>query len=198
MMGIPPTGQALEWTEIHVGRFAEGRLVEHWGQIDVLRIMQAIGAVPGVADVVLETAPPRVQDNPRIAADGLRKLVERYAGELWSDGRLEAADELVHPDAVHLSGRELPAGPKGMKRDVELLRAAVTDLRLVVEDTIVEYPYAVGRFTATGTHGGDFMGIPRTGRRVAFGLLEVLQVSAGTIVARWSLADLMGLLGQLG
>ena len=49
MFGIAPTGRTLDWTETHIGRYEDGMLVEHWGQIDVMRILQAVGVVPGFA-----------------------------------------------------------------------------------------------------------------------------------------------------
>jgi predicted ester cyclase len=197
MMGIPATGRPLEWTEMHIGRFEDGSLVEHWGQIDVLRIMQGVGAAPGSSARPSEAAPPDVEDEPEPDPEELRELVARYVREIWSDGRLEVADELVHAGAVHAANAPLPAGPDGLKQDVASFREGFPDLRLELEDAIVEYPYAVGRLAGAGTHGGDFMGVPSTGRGVAFGMIEVLQVAGGRIVARWSLADLLGLLGQL-
>lgn len=197
MLGIPPTGRPLEWTEMHVGRFEHGRLVEHWGQIEVVRIMQAVGALPGTAESRPEVAAPQVDDDADPDPEALRDLVGRYVLQVWNDGRLEAADELVHAEAVHTANAPLPAGPDGLRRDVSTLREAFPDLRLEVEDVIVEYPYAVGRFAGTGTHERAFMGVQPTGRSVRFGMIEVLQVASGLIVARWSLGDLMGLLGQL-
>jgi len=45
-MGIPPTGNRLTVTEIHINRIAEGRIVERWSQPDMLGLMQQLGAVP--------------------------------------------------------------------------------------------------------------------------------------------------------
>ena len=45
-MGITPTGKRVSWTETHVGRYANGKLVEHWGNSDDLGLLQQLGAVP--------------------------------------------------------------------------------------------------------------------------------------------------------
>jgi steroid delta-isomerase-like uncharacterized protein len=45
-MGIPATGKRASWTEIHVGRYANGRLTEHWGLIDQLGMLVQLGVVP--------------------------------------------------------------------------------------------------------------------------------------------------------
>jgi predicted ester cyclase len=47
-MGIAPTGIEVTWTETHVARFENGKLVEHWGNSDDLGMMQQIGAVPSL------------------------------------------------------------------------------------------------------------------------------------------------------
>jgi steroid delta-isomerase-like uncharacterized protein len=46
MMGIPPTGNTVRVTAIHMSRIAEGKIVERWGQPDNLDLMQQIGAIP--------------------------------------------------------------------------------------------------------------------------------------------------------
>jgi steroid delta-isomerase-like uncharacterized protein len=46
MMGIPPTGNTVTVTAIHISRIADGKIVERWGQPDNLGLMQQIGAIP--------------------------------------------------------------------------------------------------------------------------------------------------------
>ena len=45
-MGVPATGKRTTWTEIHVGRVANGRLTEHWGLADQLGMLVQLGIVP--------------------------------------------------------------------------------------------------------------------------------------------------------
>ena len=47
--GIPPTGRQVTWTEIHIGRLANGKLVEHWASVDQLGLLQQLGAIPAPA-----------------------------------------------------------------------------------------------------------------------------------------------------
>jgi predicted ester cyclase len=44
--GIPPTGKPVAWTEIHIYRFKDGKIAEHWGEIDFLGLMGQLGAFP--------------------------------------------------------------------------------------------------------------------------------------------------------
>ena len=50
-LGIPATGTRATWTEIHIGRVADGRLVEHWGLVDQLGMFVQLGIVPAPGQV---------------------------------------------------------------------------------------------------------------------------------------------------
>jgi predicted ester cyclase len=50
-LGIPATGTRATWTEIHIGRVADGQLVEHWGQVDQLGMLVQLGVVPAPGQV---------------------------------------------------------------------------------------------------------------------------------------------------
>jgi predicted ester cyclase len=54
------------------------------------------------------------------------------------------------------------------------------------------------RFTMTGTHAGEFMGVPATGRTIALPGISILRFDGATVSERWSIADTLGLLVQLG
>ena len=46
VMGVPPNGKPLKWTEIHLLRIADGRIAEHWTNFDQLGILRQLGAIP--------------------------------------------------------------------------------------------------------------------------------------------------------
>ena len=198
LFGIPPSGRSLDWTETHIGRYADGMLVEHWGQIDVLRILQAIGVVPGYAPRGPAPVPPAVVDEQPLSPDAMRTLMTRFVDEIWNVGRLEVADEIFHPAATSPSAPDLPLGGAGVRVIASMMRTAFPDFHMTVEDTVVEYPFVVGRFSETGTQTGPFMGMPLTGKHVAFGEIGILRVANGQVVESWYDVDMMGLMGQLG
>lgn len=45
-LGLPPTGKQVTWDEMHILRFANGKAVEHWGNVDQLSILQQLGVIP--------------------------------------------------------------------------------------------------------------------------------------------------------
>ncbi len=48
VMGMPPTGKQVTWTEMHIFRVADGKLVEHWTNLDQVGMLQQFGVLPGV------------------------------------------------------------------------------------------------------------------------------------------------------
>lgn len=72
------------------------------------------------------------------------------------------------------------------------------DNRVIIEDLIAEGDKVVFRFTASGTHQGEFMGIPPTEKRVTIMEIRIYRIIGGKIVECWGLFDQMGLMQQLG
>ncbi|MHA2377092.1 MAG: ester cyclase, partial [Candidatus Thorarchaeota archaeon] len=66
-----------------------------------------------------------------------------------------------------------------------------------VEDMIEDDDKVVARWSAKGTHKGDFMGIPATGKQVAFSGIEIIRIENGKAVEEWEELDRAGLMQQL-
>jgi predicted ester cyclase len=45
-MGAPPTNKRIQWSEIHIYRLREGRIVEHWAEVSMMELLQQVGALP--------------------------------------------------------------------------------------------------------------------------------------------------------
>jgi steroid delta-isomerase-like uncharacterized protein len=76
--------------------------------------------------------------------------------------------------------------------------AGFPDARVHVEDLVAEDDRVACRFVSTGTHHGEFMGVPPTGRRVEVTGITVFRLTGGQCVERWSEMNLVGLLQQIG
>jgi predicted ester cyclase len=63
---------------------------------------------------------------------------------------------------------------------------------------IAEGDEVVTRKTFHGTHEGEFMGIPPSGRTVNVSLIDVVRISEGQVVEHWSVGDNLGMMQQLG
>ncbi len=128
------------------------------------------------------------------------KAVARGMIDAWNRGDSDALDGLIAPDYRFHDPADpaLPAGPEGAKQQLTAFRTAFPDLRFTIEAEIAEGDLVVQRLAGTGTHGGAFMGVPPTGRPVAFTSIEVMRIEAGKIAEHWDELDALGLLRQLG
>jgi steroid delta-isomerase-like uncharacterized protein len=109
-----------------------------------------------------------------------------------------AIDELMSPDFVNHTPMGMPPGAEGAKLFMAMLWAGLPDCQATIHQQIAEGEYVVTRKTLTGTHTGDFMGVPPTGKRVNMEVIDILQVRNGKIVSHSGMVDQMGLMQQLG
>ena len=79
-----------------------------------------------------------------------------------------------------------------------MLLGAFADHRLNVEDVVAAEDKVAVRVTFRGTHVGELMGIPATGREVAITAIDIFRIEWGKTVELWSETDLLGLMRQLG
>ena len=71
-------------------------------------------------------------------------------------------------------------------------------MKLLIEDVIAEGEKVLVRLRVQGTHGGELMGIPATGRAIDIGVLDLFQFRDGVLIEHWALLDNLGLLRQIG
>jgi steroid delta-isomerase-like uncharacterized protein len=113
-----------------------------------------------------------------------------------SEGRFEALDAIVSPDyVIHPEGAR---GVEGLRELVEGYRSAIADLQVTIDHQFTEGDHVATRFTIRGTHEGELLGTPPSGRPVEFSGLTVSRCRDGRIEEEWELVDLAGLLRQIG
>jgi steroid delta-isomerase-like uncharacterized protein len=129
-----------------------------------------------------------------------KALMRRFVEEIFNRGNLNRLEEFMAPNFVE--HEELPPGVprdrEGVKQLTLTLRSAFPDFKATIDDAIAEGDKLVVRQTWTGTHKGDFMGVPPSGKKVSFGVIDILQFSDGKILAHWGMIDNMGLMQQIG
>ena len=128
-----------------------------------------------------------------------KDLVRRFQESMMEaihTGNPDPVLATLHPDCAF----EMPGMPATVEDLVHMLpafHAAFPDLRVTVGEMIAEGDKVAYRLTATGTHTGEFMGIPATGKRVTFTETHVDQIANGKIVRHDGDWDQIGLLQQL-
>jgi steroid delta-isomerase-like uncharacterized protein len=124
-------------------------------------------------------------------------LARRWFEEVWNQRRTQTIDDLLAPEGVgHLEGQET-RGPEPFKAARAALLGAFPDLRVTVEATLAEGDDVVVRWSAAGTHQGDQLGVPASGRRARFRGMTWLRFNRGRIVEGWDSWNLGGLLQDL-
>ena len=105
-------------------------------------------------------------------------------------------EDILTPDYVlHPEGAR---GAEGLQQMVEGYLGAISDLRVEIEHQFSSGDYVATRCQFSGTHDGDLMGTPPTGRQVSFSGLTVSRCENGRIAEEWELVDVAGLLQQIG
>lgn len=113
------------------------------------------------------------------------------------DGFLDlVADDMIEHEELPFP--EASGGKAGVGALFQSMFNAFPDFEMVVEDTIVEGDKVVIRVKAQGTHQGDFMGIPATGRRIEVPLIDIMRVRDGKIAEHWGVMDNAAMMQQLG
>ena len=128
-------------------------------------------------------------------------LVRRWFQEVWNEGREKSIDELFAVDGVAhgLGDTETDVrGPAQLKPFVRNLRGALPDIQISIEDIAAEGDKVVVRLLVTGTHTGNGLGVPPTGRPVRIAGIVLVRVSGGQLVEGWNSWDQLGLLRQIG
>ena len=125
---------------------------------------------------------------------GIRRMVE----EIWNKGNLAIIPELYTPDYVfHQSGGDIQ-GPEGIKQLMTMARNAFPDIQMTIEDMVAEGDKVAWRYTITGTHKGEYLGIAPTGKRITASTIIISRCVDGKEVEAWPSSDRLAMYQQLG
>jgi steroid delta-isomerase-like uncharacterized protein len=170
-------------------RMRDGKIVEALANEDTVGLLTQLGVLPS------DGGPPPAQD-----PEQSKTLVRRYFGELMSQGNLELIDELFADNCAFRIPTlpEAVRGREGMRQFVTGLRTGFPDIKFEIERIAAEGDKAAARWTITGTHEGEFLGIPPSGNRVHDQGVDIFRIANGRIVEIYVNENDLGLLQQLG
>lgn len=125
----------------------------------------------------------------------IRRLYDLLnAGDIDGFGR-QVADDFV--ERAEIPG--IPPTKAGVVQYFQMLIAAFPDMRMDVVDVVASGDKAVARVRVTGTHKGEFLGIPATGKSATIDLIDITRFGDdGLALEHWGVADQLSLLQQLG
>jgi steroid delta-isomerase-like uncharacterized protein len=129
-----------------------------------------------------------------------KQIVDEFIQALFTRGELDAVDRYLSPDFVNHNPTwpGQPGDRESMRAASEVMRAACPDWHSDLEELIAEGDMVVERFTASGTHESELMGIAPTGQTVTLPGINIFRLKDGRIVERWGVLDMLGFMRQLG
>lgn len=128
-----------------------------------------------------------------------KAVVRRFVEKVQNEKDSAVYDELNDPQFVNLSAPAgMPSDREGGKIYLWSFFSAFPDSRWTIDDMIAEGDRVVTKKTLTGTHSGDFAGIPGTGKRVTLQYVDVLRLRDGRIIEHWLVMDQLSFMQQLG
>jgi steroid delta-isomerase-like uncharacterized protein len=128
------------------------------------------------------------------------KAIARRFIRVWDTDDPSILDELAAPD-IYVSYPILPGPIQGAGPFKEVLagvRAGLPDIKIEVGNLIAEGDFVVAPWTISGTHLGDLMGIPPSGKRVTWDGITIYRIEDGKVVDERGEENGLGLLRQIG
>lgn len=130
----------------------------------------------------------------------IQAVMRRIYGEVFTEGNLQLIDEVMHEDFVE--HEELPPGvPPGReapKAMAAMMRSAFPDFRADVEEMLQDGNKVIARARFSGTHQGEFMGMPATGNRFDISVIDIIEFEGDKAIGHWGLMDTAAMMQQLG
>jgi steroid delta-isomerase-like uncharacterized protein len=125
-------------------------------------------------------------------------VVRRFLEEFCNGRHSEIAAEIVAPDYVAHGPQAPPAhGPEEVVARVGLYQEAL-DGHWEIQELFSVADRVVVRWTGSGTHRGELMGVDPTGKPIAVDAITIFRVADGKIAEEWTVWDALGLLQQVG
>ena len=131
-------------------------------------------------------------------------LVRRQVEEIMNRHDAPAVDRFYAESFVNRKGhpelQDLPAvsDREDAKKYYSRLFTAFPDLHVTIEDEMAEGDKVMQRKRYSGTHLGDFLGVPPTGKRIEFDTMTILRIVGDKITEHWGIPDYLSVMQQLG
>ena len=126
-------------------------------------------------------------------------VARRWFKEVWNEGNESAIDRLMHPDAVaHGLAGDAIRGREGFKGLFRTFRAALGDLRIDVERTVVEGDTCAALCHVVGKHVGHAFGGAPSGNAVDFYGMTMFRIKDDQLIEGWNCFDFLSMYQQIG
>jgi steroid delta-isomerase-like uncharacterized protein len=206
--GVPPSGKSVAVTSVGLDRVTDGKVNEGWGELDMVGMMQQMGALPLVGPGAVAAGRPPVWGPTKSDDAGKagspaenKRLLLRLIEALGNADEMEAR-ELVDADAFadHSPGWGSDSFDSMLASYTALWRA-MPDLQFEVDEPnmVCEGSQVAAHSVARGTHTGEpLFGVEPSGKELVWTHTDFVRVADGLVVERWSASDTLTLYQQAG
>jgi steroid delta-isomerase-like uncharacterized protein len=134
----------------------------------------------------------------KVEAENKAILLNFYE-EIFHKAKIDDIGKFISTDAIdHDMPAGIPQTLENMKEGFKMYLTAFPDMKMHVEDIIAKGDKVVARLSYSGTHKGNFMGIPATGKKVKGTAVDIVRFKDGKMVEHWSEQNMLPFMEQLG
>ena len=126
------------------------------------------------------------------------KTIQFFIEEVFNRGNFSILEEVIHPDYRYSSPEGQLEGIDQLRDLIQGLRQGFPDLNLSIDDLFVAENKVCTRFTMTGTHQGEYMGISATEKVIKVTGVVISRITDGKIIEEWEMLDMLDFFQQLG
>ena len=127
-----------------------------------------------------------------------KELVEAFCTTVFVKHNLSTLDHYMRDDYLQ-HNLDVPQGKAGFREFFEVTFKAMPDFKYSLKQIVAEEELVWMYSTTSGTHtGGDWLGVPPTGNRLKFDVVDMFRIQDGLIAEHWDVADTYSLFSQLG
>ncbi len=193
---IPASGHKVEVTSIGIDRVIDGKITEGWGELNMLGMLQQMGAIP-MPDQAGQQQSAAQSEDDRVKRN--RAIIDRFYDAV-NNKRRDELRTLVHADFINHGGASGDlVGPDALLESLEQFYTAMPDWHVSKDYVVSQGDRVASRGTISGTHLGDFMGVSPSGKKASWtGIIIYRLDDDGKIVERWQDFDALSMLQQLG
>jgi steroid delta-isomerase-like uncharacterized protein len=130
-----------------------------------------------------------------------KAFYSRMTEKVWNNGDSNgnAIEEFYAPDVViHSAAPGWPTGIDGVRATVSMIKGGISGFELGIQFMLADGDKVAAKWTIRGTHSGELMGVPATGKPINFQGVSVVRIEDDKIVDIWGASDGLGLMQQLG
>jgi predicted ester cyclase len=127
-----------------------------------------------------------------------KAIVTRFNKAYIEGGDIQVCHDII--DASFINHTALPGmspGLDGILATIDMFRKAFPDLTVTIHDQMAEGDKVVTRKTFYATHGGPFMGIAATGRKITIDTIDIIRLRDGKYIEHWAVRDMLNVMQQL-